>query len=443
VDKKILEIKDRSDFFKAQESIKRISHRKNQENQDLEKIKKQVQTIIKQIKKNSFFALERITQKIERKILTKEQFRIKTKNFFEQLKPEEKKAIELAATRIRKFHKVCIPENFVLKEKEELIQTQFRAIQSVGIYIPGGSAPLLSTVLMTIIPAQVAGVEKITVCSPPEIHKYILAVLDYLKIEQIYQIGGAQAIASMTYGIKELGLDPVNKIYGPGNFYVTLAKKEVFGDVGIDALYGPSELLIIADQSTRKKENSLAYDLMSQLEHGSGFEATCFLTTDLEIAQKTLEHFREILEKLENKKTKEKIIKAWENFGLIIVTQDLKQAIELANEFAPEHLELKIKIENQENKSKLIQEIKNAGAVFLGSSNEALGDYLAGPSHCLPTCGSACFSSGLSVIDFMKRISFVDLSQTNPKLKELKESAALLAKMEGLLVHAQAAKNLV
>jgi len=266
------------------------------------------------------------------------------------------------------------------------------------------------------------------VVSPPEINPVILAVAEHLGLSEVYQMGGAQAIGALAYGIPEIGLQPVDKVAGPGNLFVTLAKKHVYGHIGIDALYGPSELVVIADHLANPKQ--VARDLMSQLEHGSGFEAACLFTTSLAVAKQTLQEFNLLLS---SQPKKDSIQKAWQQFGLIGVLDDLAQCADLSNLFAPEHLELKVK-----DVDKLLPLIKHAGAIFAGEANEALGDYLAGPSHCLPTGRSARFSSGLSAVDFLKRSSLVQMKPS----PQLIDATATLARLEGLEAHAQAAEGL-
>jgi histidinol dehydrogenase len=409
-------------FEAVKEKVNKVANRIDFENPAIEEV---VKSIIKQVKENGLSAINELTERLDKKKISN--YKVSTVGYFAKLPTEQQKAIKLATERIRKFQTACLPKEYKLVEGNDSLEVLFRPIEAVGVYVPGGSAPLVSTLLMTVIPAQVARVERIVVISPPEIDPGILAAADYLGITEVWQIGGAQAIAALAYGISEIALAPVDKIVGPGNIYVTLAKKLVYGKVGIDSLYGPSELVIVADKNAKAK--AVAHDLMSQLEHGSGYEAACLFTDSESLAKEVLSNFEEILQK---QPRKESIQKAWNEFGIIGVVDDLKQCIELSNLFAPEHLELKI-----DNSKDYLPLVKNAGAIFLKHSNEALGDYLAGPSHCLPTGRSARFSSGLSVWDFLKRSSLVDLQPS----KELIEATAVLARMEGLEAHAQAALN--
>ncbi|MDX1918827.1 MAG: histidinol dehydrogenase [Candidatus Caenarcaniphilales bacterium] len=380
-----------------------------------------VKEIIEQVRNKGLKAIKEFTSKFDQQMI--DDFRVKL-NHANTLDSKQKAALKLAIDRIRAFQLRSLnqPHQY---EVSKGLEVHLKPLDSVGIYIPGGNAPLFSSALMTVIPAQVAGVKRIIVVSPPPVHNYIAASLEILGVQEVYQIGGAQAIAALAYGVPELSLSPVDKIVGPGNLFVTLAKKEVFGQVGIDALYGPSELMILADQNADPYQ--VACDLMSQLEHGSGLEAACLLTTAPELAQNVLIEFDSLLPK---QARQTEIQKAWQNNGLIGLCENLSQACELVNLFAPEHLEIKLT-----DSRSILSKIHNAGAIFLNGSNEALGDYLAGPSHCLPTGRSARYSSGLSVWDFLKRVNVIDIEVT----EELKMATALLAQMEGLDAHARSA----
>jgi histidinol dehydrogenase len=410
-----------NDYTLLKEKTLNIANRLSQNtNRELEE---KVIQILQSIKQGGLAALKNLTEQFDKKKIS--EFFVSTNGCFDKLSTDQKLAIDLSIQRVKAFNEVCKPEDIHYKRDDESIYVKWKPLNSVGVYIPGGSAPLLSTVIMTVTLAQVAGVKRIVVVSPPDVHLFILAVCDRLGVDTVLQSGGAQAIGALAYGIEELNLLPVDKIVGPGNQFVTLAKKIVYGTVGIDALYGPSELVIIADEKADAKKISL--DLMSQLEHGSGYEATCLFTNSQTLAEDVLKNFKHILV---NHPNREKIERAWGNYGIIGVTDNLDQCCELTNLFAPEHLEIKT-----QNSEELAEKIINAGAIFLNKSNEALGDYLAGPSHCLPTGRSARFSSGLSVMDFMKKTTVVDIAPN----KEMIEATALLARMEGLEAHALAA----
>ena len=415
-----------SDYSILEQKVLNLANRLNQKSS--QEIDLKVAQIIEQVRLNGKKALIDFSLQFDKQKI--ENFSVSAIGYWDQLKLEQKNAVKLACERIKRFQEICLPtQNTELIDEYGILKVLHNPIDSVACYIPGGHAPLISTLMMTAIPAMVAKVKRIIVLSPPPIHPYILAVCEYLNLTEIYQIGGSQAIAAAAYGIAEIGLKSVDKLVGPGNLFVTSAKKQVYGQTGIDALYGPSELIIIADEFIdNHKAKQIAHDLMSQLEHGSGWESACLFTNSAETAQKVLQSFTEILDKQPNK---ESIKKAWDDFGLIGITDNLEQCAALSNIFAPEHLELKVK-----DYQSLLPQIRHAGAIFINDSNEALGDYLAGPSHCLPTGRSARFSSGLSVLDFLKRSSLIDLKPD----QNLKQNTAILARMEGLEAHAQAAE---
>ena len=388
------------DFKQAEKKIQDISLRF-----DLSKRKKElkvVENIIDNVKKKGDKALVYYTKKFDEVSLTS--IRVSKSEINNSIKGISKKllsSIKKAISRIKIFHETNIPttwiESFKLKEK---LGYKYVPLDSVGIYIPGGKNPLISTVLMTVTLARVAGVKRIAMVTPPPIHKGILAACKLLNINEVYQVGGAQAIGALAFGTESI--KSVDKIIGPGNIYVTLAKKTVFGKVGIDGLYGPSEIAIIADKSANP--NYLAIDLLSQLEHGSGLESAFMVTNSETVAKETQKALIKLAKSLPNKKT---VLNSWETNSAIVIVQTLSKATELINLLAPEHLEI-----ITENPNFLLSKIKHAGAIFLGKYTcEAVGDYIAGPSHCLPTGGSARFSSGLTVGDFMKKISIVSFDK--------------------------------
>lgn len=296
-------------------------------------------------------------------------------------------------------------EGFVLGE-------QYSPMERVGVYIPAGTAPLVSTVYMTVLPAKIAGVKKISLISPPDkngfINPHILVVADLLKVDEIYRAGGAQGIAALAFGTKTI--PRVDKIVGPGNMYVSEAKRQVFGYVDIDMIAGPTELVIIANRSSDPK--FVIADLKAQAEHAGGL---AILIT--------------------NSKSLAKQVKAQVNSnGFIVLTKNLEQAVEISNRIAPEHLEILVNKPQQ-----LVKSITNAGAVFLGPySPTALGDYVAGPSHVLPTGGTARFFSGLSVFDFIKSSHIIGYSRK--ALEKVKEPLEKIASIEGLAMHLESVK---
>lgn len=419
-----------TDYTELTKRVQEVANRMSLDTEDIKSKEQNIKNILSAIKKHSLSAVQKYTKQFDNIEITPENIWQSTTNKFQSMESHEQEAIKLSVKRIKAFNQACMPENITHTNNNntnDQISIIHRPLDSVGVYIPGGTAPLLSTVIMTVVLAQVAGVERIIVTSPPETHSAVLAVCDYLGIEQVLQLGGVQAIGALAYGIPEINLKPVDKIIGPGNIFVTLAKKIVYGQVGIDALYGPSELIIIADETASPKQ--IAHDLIGQLEHGSGLEATGLFTTSKELAEQALQELNILVQK---QPRKEKILQAWNEYGILGVVKNIEQACELSNIFAPEHLELKL-----QNSEDYIKHIKHAGAIFLNNSNEAFGDYLAGASHCLPTGRSARFSSGLSVHDFLKRTSVTKLHPT----QELIEATAILARMEGLEAHAQSAES--
>ncbi len=367
---------------------------------------------------------------------------------FDSLSHELKEAILTAKERITKFHIsefnfLNLGQGWLIDgELGEKLGVKYKAINSIAAYVPGGQAPLISTVLMTVIPAKVAGVNRIVLLSPPPIATEILAVAEICGVNEIYAIGGAQAIAALSYGTESI--KAVDKIVGPGNIYVSLAKKICFGTVGIDGIYGPSELAILADETA--KADLIVSDLLSQLEHGSGLESVLLVSLSEElIPQVKVELEKQISELEAAGKTKEQIQtirNSMDKWSALLFTDVMARACDLINTYAPEHLELHLGEVNSEKAQYLIN---NAAAIFIGSNScESLGDYAAGPSHCLPTGRTAKFSSGLQCIDFMKRSSVIDFSKVNKSAKrfnELLTQVAILARAEKLEAHARAAEK--
>jgi len=304
---------------------------------------------------------------------------------------------------------------------------RFTPIERVGIYVPGGTAPLPSSLLMSVIPAQVAGVGQIVVATPPEPASSILAAAYLCGVDTIYQIGGAQAIAALAFGTETVM--KVDKIVGAGNLFVMLAKQQLFGVVGMEGLAGPTETMLIADSSAKPKW--IAADLLAQAEHDVQASAI-LLTPDLKLAKAVQ---KEVIDQINALSRNEIIIASLENSGGIVVTESLEQAASLANAYGAEHLCLSV-----EYPEKLMDTINNAGGFFLGDhSFEVLGDYVAGPSHVMPTGGTARFASPLNVLDFVKISSVIGLDITTAQA--LSEIAAELADLEGLTAHAAAARS--
>ncbi len=341
-----------------------------------------------------------------------------------------KKAIDLAFNRIKSFHLKQKFSSFRFKDKyKNELSYKYSSIEKIGVYVPGGTASYPSTVLMNCIPALVAGVKNIYLATPSldsKINPAIIYAAKKCGVKTIYKTGGAHTVAALAYGTKKF--EKVDKIVGPGNTFVACAKKEVFGDVGIDMVAGPSEVSIVADKTA--DPDLIAADLIAQAEHD--IYAQSILITD----NKNLIRLVNLSIKKQLKQLPKKIIasQSLKKFGLAILTNNKKRIPEIVNIIAPEHLELCTNIN-----SKIIKEIKNAGSIFIGKfSPEAIGDYLAGPNHVLPTSGSARFSSGLSVNDFLKRHSLIKITKTG--IERLGPSVINLAKHENLDGHANSVK---
>jgi histidinol dehydrogenase len=336
-------------------------------------------------------------------------------------------ALNQAAARIRAFHERQPLPAWTTQDLGGTLGQRILPIQRVGVYVPGGSAPLPSSLLMSVIPAQVAGVEQIVVCTPPRPHATILAAAEICGIEELYQVGGAQAIAAMTYGTKSI--PKVDKIVGAGNIFVTLAKQQVFGTVGLDGLAGPTETMIIADSSV--DPGWVAADLLAQAEHDP-LASAILLTTDPEVAESVQS---EVARQMEELSRVEIISQSLSFRGGIVLVPDLETAAALANEYAAEHLCLSVK-----DPDALAEKIHNAGGLFIGErSFEVLGDYVAGPSHIMPTGGTARFASPLNVLDFVKITSWFALDTET--CNAISPVAIEIAQAETLTAHAAAAKG--
>jgi len=330
---------------------------------------------------------------------------------------------------IADYHRKQLRNNWFTFEKG-MVGQLLNPLARVGAYVPGGTAPYPSSVVMTVVPARVAGVKEIVVVSPPDkngkANPYTLVAANEAGVDEIYKIGGAQAVAALAFGTETIR--PVDKIVGPGNIYVTLAKKIVYGIVDIDMLAGPSEILILADETA--KPEFIAADLLSQAEHDPMAVST-LITTDEALAEKTITAVNRQLDTLSRKGIAENSI---ENNGTIILVDNLEKGIELVNFFAPEHFELLVK-----EPFRYLSLIKNAGAIFIGDySSEPLGDYMAGTNHVLPTGGTARFASPLNTDDFIKKSSIIYYQKE--ELVEIKDDIIRFAELEGLNAHARAIK---
>jgi histidinol dehydrogenase len=338
-------------------------------------------------------------------------------------------ALEFAGRRIRDFHVACEHKTGLIP-LDRCLGQQILPLRRVGLYVPGGSAAYPSTVLMMAIPARVAGVEEIIMVSPPgrdgRIPASTLVAADIARVNRIFKLGGAQAIAALAYGTESI--PRVDKICGPGNIFVTLAKKMVFGTVDIDGLEGPSEVVIVADEKANPA--FCAADLLAQAEHDA-LASVILITTSADLADWVDKEIEIQLGKLNRRSTIKKAIDA----GMVVLVDDMAQAVELVNLFAPEHLSIMTS-----NASALVRKIRNAGCIFVGADSPVvLGDYVAGPSHVLPTGGNARFGSPLGVADFLKVTNVVALDK--PGMRRLSRAAVVIAKAEGLDAHAQAVER--
>lgn len=344
-----------------------------------------------------------------------------------KVEPEVMDALKLAAERIERHHARQLPKDDIYEDTLGVgLGSRWTAIEAVGLYVPGGTASYPSSVLMNALPAKVAGVERIVITVPAtggDINPAVLAAARIAGVTEIYRVGGAQAVAALAYGTETIA--PVAKIVGPGNAYVAAAKRQVFGTVGIDMIAGPSEVLVIADANN--DPDWLAADLLAQAEHDRGAQSI-LITDDLPLAKAVEAAVERQLKSLSRAET---AAASWADFGAIVLVPDLNAALPLANRIAPEHLELAV-----DDPDAMMVGIRNAGAIFLGRHTpEVIGDYVGGSNHVLPTARSARFSSGLSVLDFVKRTSILRLGPG--QLRNLAPAAIALARSEGLDAHAR------
>ncbi|MHC4268725.1 MAG: histidinol dehydrogenase [Planctomycetota bacterium] len=392
-----------------------------------------VRRVVNDVKEKGDEALEYYSEKFEGVKLPAEKFKIETSEIeaaYKKVSPEFISAIKNARENIRVFQEhIRIREPEPIDSNGTRITVKYDAIENVGIYVPGGSASYPSSVLMNAIPAKVAGAKKIVVVTPPArdgtISPERLVACKETDIDEIYMIGGVHSIAALTFGTKTV--PKVDKIVGPGNLFVTLAKREAYGHVGIDMLAGPSEVLIIADETANHAY--VASDLLSQAEHAPGI--SILVTNSEELANGMLQ---EISRQIETLPRGELIRESLNKFGFIVLTKDINEAIDISNILAPEHLQVIVK-----NEEEVLSGLKHAGAIFAGPFTPvAVGDYFAGPSHVLPTGGTARFFSGLSVNDFLKRTSIISYSEE--VLRSSANDIITIAESEGLQAHAHSVR---
>lgn len=387
--------------------------------------------IIENVRKNGDKALFEYTEKFDKAhldglLVTQEEI----DSAIAKVEPEFIRVLKEAAENIRNFHSKQIRNSFIISEKSGVVCGQkIIPIESVGLYVPGGTAAYPSTVLMDSIPAKIAGCKNLIMVTPPlpdgSINPVILAAASIAGIDRIYKVGGAQAVAALAYGTESI--PRVDKIVGPGNAYVAEAKKQVYGRVSIDMIAGPSEILVVAD--SKSNPSFVAADLLSQAEHDR-LASAVLVTDSMDLAKKVASEIEILLEYLPRKDIAKCSL---ESNGKIIVVSDISLAIEISNRIAPEHLELCL-----DNPFDYLDKVKNAGSVFMGRyCPEALGDYLSGANHTLPTSGTARFSSPLSVDDFIKKTQYT--YYTEDALKQVYKDIAFFAEKEGLNAHANSA----
>lgn len=419
-------------LVEAQTELQRIGARTNDD--DMRPQETTVKEIVTAVKQQGDRALLEYTEKFDRQSLNVAQLRVSGSELdaaYQQISQDLLHAIQLACHKIEAFHRQRVPQSWVQFDDDDVVLgKRYTPVDRAGLYVPGGRAAYPSTVLMNAIPAKVANVPRIVMVTPPgsegKINPAVLVAAQEAGVEEIYRVGGAQAVAALAYGTDTI--PKVDVITGPGNIYVTLAKKMVYGKVGIDSLAGPSEVLIVADQQANPVY--VAADLLAQAEHDP-MAAAILITTDTDLAQKVQQ---EVERQLANHPRKTLTEKAIAHYGLIVTVDSLEIAAELSNLFAPEHLELEVA-----EPWDLIEKIRHAGAIFIGSSTpEAVGDYLAGPNHTLPTSGAARYASALGVETFMKHSSLIQYSPT--ALKKMSSTIQILAQAEGLPSHADSVK---
>jgi len=395
-----------------------------------EDVAQAVRGLIADVRRRGDAALVELTNKFDRAGVTAETLKISAAEIdaaLAKVTKEQKEAVEIAAARIEAYHRRQLPQNDSFRDDTgATLGWRWTAVDSAGLYVPGGTASYPSSVLMNAIPAKVAGVERIVMVTPASgghLNPLVLAAAKRAGVSDIFRIGGAQAVAALAYGTQSIAA--VDKIVGPGNAWVAAAKREVFGQVGIDSIAGPSEILVIADAAN--DPGWIAADLLSQAEHDASSQSI-LITDDAAFADKVAEAAERALATLPRR---EIASRSWSDYGGIIVVTELTDAPALADRFAPEHLEIATA-----NPSALLAMVRHAGAIFLGRHTpEAMGDYIAGPNHVLPTSRSARFSSGLSVLDFMKRTTLLSLDAD--AMATLGPPAIVLAEAEGLEAHAR------
>lgn len=387
-----------------------------------------VAEILEAVRRDGDEAVIAFTRRFDRLELTAATLRVTAEEVeaaYAACDPALLEALELAAARVRAYHEKQLPESYHYTDDAGVrLGSRWRAVQAAGLYVPGGTAAYPSSVLMNTLPAKVAGVGRLVMCVPTpdgKLNPLVLAAAKIAGVDEIYRIGGAQAIAALAYGTATIA--PVDKIVGPGNAFVAAAKRQVFGTVGIDSIAGPSEILVVADGDNDPAW--IAADLLSQAEHDTASQSI-LITTDADFGRRVMAAVEDLLKTLPRAEIARQ---SWNDHGAVVVVDSLDAAVPLVDQVAPEHLELAVA-----DPEALADRITNAGAIFLGRHTpEAVGDYVGGPNHVLPTARSARFSSGLGVIDFMKRTSLLGCDPS--ALAAIGPAAAALAAAEGLQAH--------
>ncbi len=406
----------------------------NRGKMDIDSVSQTVQNLLNEIKQDGNSALKSQIARFDRwEPIKDSELQISKddmKNAYDNLDSEVKKALHLAYDRIKAYHEKLMPKTWTYKEENgNILGQKITPVDSAGLYIPGGKAAYPSSLLMNAIPAIVAGVEEIVVCTPApdnELNSLLLAACHICNLDKVFKVGGASAIGAMAYGTQTI--PKVDVITGPGNIFVATAKKLVYGEVNIDMIAGPSEIGIIADDNAR--EDYLAIDLLSQAEHDE-MASSILITPSLDLANIVSKKVEEFLSTLSREAIARSSI---DERGAIIVTTSIDEAIDLMNQIAPEHLEVVTK-----EPFNLLDKIKHAGAIFLGEyTPEPIGDYIAGPNHTLPTGGTAKFYSPLSVEHFLKKSSIISMSKEG--INQIGNECALIADIEGLTAHAQSVR---
>lgn len=388
-----------------------------------------VRAILADVQKRGDEALCDYTERFDRLKLTPDQLRIseaEIKETADRVAPETKEALALAAKRIRAFHEAQLPKDLDYTDDAGLrLGMRWTALDAAGLYVPGGKAAYPSSVLMNALPAHVAGVKRLAMCVPtPDgvLNPLVMEAARLCGVTEIYRIGGAQAVGALAYGTPTIA--PVDRIVGPGNAFVAEAKRQVFGHVGIDSIAGPSEVVVVADGQNDPR--LVAIDLLAQAEHDEQAQSV-LITQDEAFADKVIAAVEEELKTLPRAKIARK---SWEDCGAVVIVRSEDEAAEVVNEFAPEHLEVLL-----DDPRAFSQKVRHAGAIFMGRfCPEAVGDYVGGPNHVLPTSRTARFASGLSVYDFLKRTTSIETDMEG--LKKVGPAGVILAREEGLDAHA-------